>query len=55
VLPVEYMPRAAQAVAFLMPNRHYNTIVRGIMLVSGRHVPQVLTLGLIGLGLWPTG
>jgi ABC-2 type transport system permease protein len=55
VLPVEYMPRAAQMVAFLMPNRHYNAIVRGIMLKGYSPAdlwPEIMTLTLIGIVLY---
>ncbi len=55
VLPVEYMPPAAQMVSFLMPNRHFNAIVRGIML-KGYSLPdlwlEVITLAVIGLVLY---
>jgi ABC-2 type transport system permease protein len=55
VLPVEYMPPAAQVVSFLMPNRHFNAIVRGIML-KGYSLPdlwlEVITLAVIGLVLY---
>jgi ABC-2 type transport system permease protein len=55
VLPVEYMPRAAQLIGYLMPNRHYTTIVRDIMLKGSTLVdlwPQVIALGLAGLVLY---
>ncbi|MBE7555278.1 MAG: ABC transporter permease [Anaerolineales bacterium] len=55
VLPVEYMPWLAQAASYLMPNRHYNTIVRGIMLKGytlGDLWPEVVILGLIGVMLY---
>ncbi len=55
VLPVEYMPRGAQVVSLLMPNRHYTTIVRGIMLKGstlGDLWPQVVALGILGIILY---
>ncbi|NIO72229.1 MAG: ABC transporter permease [Anaerolineae bacterium] len=55
VLPVEYMPRAAQVVSLLMPNRHYTAIVRGIMLKGstlGDLWPQVIALGILGIILY---
>jgi ABC-2 type transport system permease protein len=55
VLPAEYMPRAAQLVSILMPNRHYTAIVRGIMLKSstlGDLWPQLVALGILGIILY---
>jgi ABC-2 type transport system permease protein len=55
VLPVGYMPRAAQVLSLLMPSRHYTTIVRGIMLKSstlGDLWPQVAILGVLGVLLY---
>lgn len=55
VLPVEYMPWAAQAASSLMPNRHFNTIVRGIMLKGYTLAdlwPEVVILGLLGVMLY---
>jgi ABC-2 type transport system permease protein len=55
ILPVEYMPQAVQAVSYLMPNRHYTGVVRGIMLKGTGLAdlwPQVLILGVIGLVLY---
>ena len=55
VLPVEYMPRAAQVVSLLMPNRHYTAIVRGIMLKGSTLAdlwPQVVALGILGIILY---
>ncbi len=40
ILPVEYMPPAAQIAAYMMPNKHYNAIVRGIML-KGYSLPDL--------------
>jgi ABC-2 type transport system permease protein len=55
VLPVEYMPRAVQMIALLAPNRHYNVIVREIML-KGTALPglwpQVVALGVLGTALY---
>ena len=55
ILPVEYMPRAVQMVAQLAPNRHYNIIVREIML-KGTALPdlwpQVVALGVLGILLY---
>jgi ABC-2 type transport system permease protein len=55
VLPVEYMPRAAQVVSLLMPNRHYTAVVRGIMLKGSTLAdlwPQVVALGILGVTLY---
>jgi ABC-2 type transport system permease protein len=55
ILPVEYMPRAAQGLANLMPNRHYTAIVRDIMLKGSTLAdlwPHLLTLGVVGLVLY---
>jgi ABC-2 type transport system permease protein len=55
VLPVEYMPRGAQVVSLVMPNRHYTTIVRGIMLKGSTLAdlwPQVMALGILGIILY---
>lgn len=55
VLPVEYMPRAAQVVSLLMPNRHYTAIVRGIMLKGSTLADlwtQVIALGILGVILY---
>ena len=55
VLPVEYMPRAAQLIGYLMPNRHYTTLVRDIMLKGSTLAdlwPQVIALGVVGLVLY---
>jgi ABC-2 type transport system permease protein len=49
------MPQAVQAVSYLMPNRHYTGVVRGIMLKGTGLAdlwPQVLILGVIGLVLY---
>ncbi len=55
ILPVEYMPRVAQVISHLMPNKHYNTIVRGIMLKGSTLAdlwPQVVALGVLALILY---
>ena len=55
VLPVEYMPPAAQFLSLLMPNRHYTTIVREIMLKGSTLTdlwPQVIALGCIAVVLY---
>ena len=55
ILPVEYMPPAAQATAWLMPNKHYNTIVRGIMLKGYTLADlwlEVAILGVVGVLLY---
>jgi len=55
ILPVEYMPRAVQMVSYLMPNRHYTAIVRGIMLRGSTLAdlwPQVVALGVLGIILY---
>ena len=55
VLPVEYMPWAAQLISYLMPNRHYTAIVREIMLKGSSLAdlwPQVVALGILGLVLY---
>jgi ABC-2 type transport system permease protein len=55
VLPVAYMPRITQAVSFVMPNRHYTAILRGIMLKNYALAdlwPQVLILGVLGIVLY---
>jgi ABC-2 type transport system permease protein len=55
ILPVEYMPRTAQLIGYLMPNRHYTTIVRDIMLKGSTLAdlwPQVIALGVVGLVLY---
>ena len=55
ILPVENMPQAVQAVAHLMPSKHFSTITRGIML-RGSNVthlwPQVIALACLGIGLY---
>lgn len=55
VLPVEYMPRAVQTLAWLAPNRHYTAIVRDIMLKGSALAdlwPQVVALGALGVMLY---
>jgi len=55
ILPVEYMPPAAQMAAYLMPNKQYNTIVRGIMLKAYTLADlwlEVAILGLVGIALY---
>ena len=55
VLPVEHMPRAAQVVSHLMPNKHYSAIVRGIMLKGSTLAdlwPQMAALGVLGAILY---
>lgn len=55
VLLVEHMPRAAQVISLLMPNRHYTAIVRGIMLKGSTLAdlwPQVVALGILGVTLY---
>lgn len=55
ILPVEYMPPAAQVAAYMMPNKHYNAIVRGIML-KGYSLPdlwlEVTILAIVGAILY---
>jgi ABC-2 type transport system permease protein len=55
VLPVAYMPRITQVVSFVMPNRHFTAILRGIMLKDyalADLVPQVMILGVLGILLY---
>jgi ABC-type multidrug transport system permease subunit len=55
VLPVAYMPRITQAVSLVMPNRHYTTILRGIMLKDYALAdlwPQVAILVALGVVLY---
>jgi ABC-2 type transport system permease protein len=55
VLPAAYMPRMTQAVSLVMPNRHYTTILRGIMLKDYALAdlwPQVVALGILGVFLY---
>jgi ABC-2 type transport system permease protein len=53
ILPIEYMPNIAQWLANLMPNRHYTTIVRDIMLKGAMlpdlwfHVTALVAVGFI--------
>ncbi|MBN1810722.1 MAG: ABC transporter permease [Anaerolineae bacterium] len=55
VLPVAYMPRITQVVSLVMPNRHYTTILRGIMLKDYTLVdlwPQLMSLAVLGIVLY---
>jgi ABC-2 type transport system permease protein len=55
VLPVAYMPRITQLMSFVMPNRHFTDILRGIMLKDyalADLVPQVMILGVLGILLY---
>jgi ABC-2 type transport system permease protein len=55
ILPVEYMPQAAQIASYLMPNRHYTAMVREIMLKGASLAdlwPQVVVLGVLGVILY---
>jgi ABC-2 type transport system permease protein len=55
ILPVENMPRAAQAVAQLMPSTHFSVITRGIMLRGSLLtdlLPQVIALAVLGFALY---
>jgi ABC-2 type transport system permease protein len=55
ILPVEFMPRAVQVASYLMPNRHYTAIVRGIMVRGSGLIdlwPQVVALGVLGTVLY---
>ena len=55
VLPMQYMPRAAQVASLLMPNRHYTAILRGVMLkgaVLSDMWPQVVGLAILGVALY---
>ena len=49
---VENMPRVAQVVSNLVPNKYYNDIVEGIMLRGSTLAdlwPQVVALGVLGI------
>ena len=55
ILPVEFMPRAVQLVSYLMPNRHYTAIVRGVMLKGSGLADlwlHVVALGVLGVVLY---
>ncbi|HDQ71868.1 MAG TPA: ABC transporter permease [Chloroflexi bacterium] len=55
ILPVAYMPQVTQATSLVMPNRHYTTILRGIMLKDyalGDLWSPVIALGMLGLALY---
>jgi ABC-2 type transport system permease protein len=55
ILPVENMPPAVQAVARIMPNTHFSTIVRSIMLRGSTLadlMPQVIALVVLGVVLY---
>jgi ABC-2 type transport system permease protein len=55
ILPVEYMPPVAQRLAACIPNQHYTTLVRNIMLKGATLPdvwPQLIALSLIGLVLY---
>jgi ABC-2 type transport system permease protein len=55
ILPVEHMPPVAQWLAACMPNQHYTTLVRNIMLKGATLAdvwPQVIALSIIGLVLY---
>jgi len=55
ILPVENMPRVAQAAAHLMPATHFSTIVRHIMLRGSclsDLLPQVAALAVLGVALY---
>ena len=55
ILPVEFMPRAVQLVSYLMPNRHYTAIVRGVMLKGSGLADlwlHVVALGVLGVALY---
>ncbi len=54
-VPVEMLPRVAQVVSNLVPNKHYNDIVLGIMLKGSTLAdlwPQVVALGVLGVALY---
>jgi ABC-2 type transport system permease protein len=54
ILPVENMPPAVQTVARIMPNTHFSTIVRSIMLRGSTLadlMPQVIALVVLGVVL----
>jgi len=55
ILPVENMPPAVQTVARIMPNTHFSTIVRNIMLRGSTLadlMPQVIALVVLGVVLY---
>ena len=55
ILPVEFMPRAVQLVSYMMPNRHYTAIVRGVMLKGSGLADlwlHVVALGVLGVALY---
>jgi ABC-2 type transport system permease protein len=55
ILPVENMPPAVQTVACIMPNTHFSTIVRSIMLRGSTLadlMPQVIALVVLGVVLY---
>jgi ABC-2 type transport system permease protein len=55
VLPVVYMPWITQAVSLAMPNRHYTTILRGIMFKDYALTdlwPQLASLAVLGIVLY---
>lgn len=55
ILPVENMPPAVQTVARIMPNTHFSTIVRSIMLRGSTLadlMPQVIALVVLGVVLY---
>ena len=54
-VPVEMLPRVAQVVSNLVPNKYYNDIVVGIMLKGSTLAdlwPQVVALGVLGVVLY---
>lgn len=55
LLPVDNMPRPVQVVAMMMPNTHFNLIVRGIMLRGiglAELWPRVVALAVLGAVLY---
>ena len=55
ILPVENMPPAVQTIACIMPNTHFSTIVRSIMLRGSTLadlMPQVIALVVLGVVLY---
>jgi ABC-2 type transport system permease protein len=55
ILPVENMPPAVQTIAHMMPNTHFSTILRSIMLRGSTLVdlwPQVIALAVLGVVLY---
>jgi ABC-2 type transport system permease protein len=54
-VPVEMLPRVAQVVSNLVPNKYYNDIVVSIMLKGSTLAdlwPQVVALGVLGVALY---